>query len=83
MIERQLPVAVATDNRLVSHTTVTAELCRVADCCKLDAAGVKRLVLAGFKGAFFPGSYAEKRAFVAQAAARIERLAQRSGHGNK
>jgi adenosine deaminase len=83
MIERQLPVAVATDNRLVSHTTVTAELCRVADCCQLDAAGVKRLVLAGFKGAFFPGSYAEKRAFVAQAAARIERLAQRSGHGNK
>ena len=38
MIERQLPVAVATDNRLVSHTTVTAELCRVADCCQLDAA---------------------------------------------
>ncbi len=76
MIERQLPVAISTDNRLVSHTTVTAELCSVAACCGLDTAGVQRLVLAGFKAAFFPGSYAEKRAFVAQAAALCERVAQ-------
>ncbi len=76
MIERQLPVAVATDNRLVSHTTVTDELCQVAACCGLDRVGVQRLVLAGFKGAFFHGAYSEKRAFVAQAAACFERVAR-------
>ena len=74
-------VAVGTDNTLVSHTTINRELELVADACKLDLAGFKRLVLAGFKGAFFPGRYAEKRAFVRQAAERFERVAERYSGG--
>jgi adenosine deaminase len=77
MIARQLAVAIATDNRLVSHTTLTDELVRVAETCELDLAGVRRLVLAGFKGAFFPGTYAAKRAYVRQATALFDRQAGR------
>ena len=81
MLDYGMAVAVGTDNTLVSHTTINRELELVADACKLDLAGFKRLVLAGFKGAFFPGRYAEKRAFVRQAAERFERVAERYSGG--
>jgi adenosine deaminase len=77
MLDYGMAVAVATDNTLVSHTTINRELALVSDACQLDLAGFKRLVLAGFKGAFFPGRYAEKRAFVRRAAERFERVADR------
>jgi adenosine deaminase len=72
MIGYGMAVAVATDNTLVSHTDINRELALVSDACGLDIAGFKRLVLAGFKGAFYPGRYKEKRAFVRRAADRIE-----------
>ena len=74
MLAHRLAVAIGTDNRLVSHTTLTREISLVADTFQLDARAVRNLVLAGFKAAFFPGSYAEKRLYVAQAAAQIDRL---------
>jgi adenosine deaminase len=74
MIEHCLSVAICTDNRLVSHTSTTDELWRVVEELHLGRRELHRLVLAGFKGAFYPGSYADKRAFVARAAGRIERL---------
>ena len=77
MIERGMAVAIATDNTLVSHTDLNRELALVSDVCALDLAGFKRLVLAGFKGAFYPGRYMEKRAFVRRAAERFERLVAR------
>jgi adenosine deaminase len=83
MIARQLAVAIATDNRLVSHTTLTDELASVAGACELDLAGVRRLVLAGFKGAFFPGTYAAKRAYVRQASELFDRCAARFNGGGK
>ncbi|MDR2848928.1 MAG: adenosine deaminase family protein [Verrucomicrobiota bacterium] len=73
MIDCGIAVAVATDNTLISHTTLTRELALVSDVCGLDTAGFKRLVLAGFKGAFYPGRYKDKRAFVRRAAERIEK----------
>jgi len=76
MLEYGIAVAVATDNTLVSHTTINRELGLVADACDLDLPAFKRIVLAGFKGAFFPGRYAEKRAFVRRAAERFERLTE-------
>lgn len=81
MLDYGMAVAVATDNTLVSHTNINRELALVADACELDLAAFKRLVLAGFKGAFYPGRYAEKRAFVRRAAARIERIVERLGCG--
>ena len=81
MLEYGMAVAVATDNTLVSHTDINRELALVSDSCALDFPAFKRLVLAGFKSAFYPGRYAEKRAFVRRAAERIERVAERFGHG--
>lgn len=77
MIGCGMAVAVATDNTLVSHTTINRELALVADACELNMAGFKRLVLAGFKGAFYPGCYKDKRNFVRRAADRFERVAAR------
>lgn len=75
MLDYGMAVAVGTDNTLVSHTTINRELALVADACDLDLAGFKRLVIAGFKGGFYPGRYQEKRAFVRHAAERFEKVA--------
>jgi adenosine deaminase len=77
MLDYGMAVAVATDNTLVSHTDINRELALVADACELDLAEFKRLVLAGFKGAFYPGRYAEKRVFVRRAAEQFERIVER------
>ena len=79
MLGYGMAVAVATDNTLVSHTNINRELALVADACELDLDGFKRLVLAGFKGGFYPGRYAHKRAFVRRAAEHFEKTAARFG----
>lgn len=73
MIDYGMAVAIATDNTLVSHTNLNRELHLVVNACDLDLMGLKRLVLNGFKGAFYPGSYQAKRTFVRCAAEQIER----------
>ncbi len=78
MLGYGMAVAVGTDNTLVSHTDLNRELALVSDACGLDLPGFKRLVLAGFKGAFYPGRYAEKRAFVRRAAERFERVVEQA-----
>ncbi|MFZ4396668.1 MAG: adenosine deaminase family protein [Kiritimatiellia bacterium] len=75
MLAHRLAVSIGTDNRLVSHTTLSREMAIVTDTFMLDLRGVRNLVLAGFKSAFFPGSYAEKRIYVAQAVQQFERVA--------
>jgi adenosine deaminase len=82
MLDYGMAVAVATDNTLVSHTNINRELALVSDACSLDLSAFKRLVLAGFKGAFYPGRYAEKRAFVRRAAERFETVVERRGRGH-
>lgn len=74
MIEWGLSVSVCTDNRLVSNTTVSRELTMVAEHARLTRPQLRNLVVAGFKGSFFPGSYNEKRAFVKAAIRRYEEL---------
>ncbi|MCX7817695.1 MAG: adenosine deaminase family protein [Kiritimatiellae bacterium] len=71
MIERGLSVTICTDNRLVSHTTVTRELERLTAGVPLSARQFRNVIVAGFKGAFMPLRYVEKRAYVHQV---IERL---------
>ena len=67
MINRGLSVSIGTDNRLISHTTVTNELLLCTQHLKLTDSQFRDLVLAGFKRSFFPGSYSEKRAYVRRA----------------
>ncbi len=76
MIERGLSVTICTDNRLVSGTTVTRELERIVEGIPLTRRQFRNLVIAGFKGAFLPIPYVEKRAFVRAVIDRYERLEQ-------
>jgi adenosine deaminase len=64
MIEEGLSVSICTDNRLVSNTTVSHELELVVKEARLTRRQLRNLVVAGFKGSFFPGSHNAKRAFV-------------------
>jgi adenosine deaminase len=67
MVDHRLSVTVSTDNRLVSHTSVTDELMLCFDHLDLTEHQFRDLVLAGFKRSFFPGPYSEKRAYVRRA----------------
>lgn len=67
MIDSSLSVSIGTDNRLVSHTTVTNELLLLVKHLSLSESQFRDLVLAGFKRSFFPGPFAEKRAYVRRA----------------
>ena len=76
MIDNGLSVSVSTDNRLVSHTSVTNELRLCVDHLTLTDSQFRDLVLAGFKRSFFPGPYAEKRAYVRRAINLYDNLAK-------
>jgi len=57
-----LRVTVNTDNRLMSNTTVTDELCLIADAHRFSLPEIKNLIIYGFKSAFLP--YQEKVAIL-------------------
>ncbi len=75
MIDTGLSVSISTDNRLVSHTSVTNELMLCSQNLNVTDSQFRDLVLAGFKRSFFPGSYAEKRAYVRRAINLYDNLA--------
>ncbi len=74
MLDYGLSVSICTDNRLVSNTSVSREMELVCAGAKVTRAELKRLVVAGFKGAFFPGSFSDKRRFVEAVSARYDKL---------
>ena len=74
MIDYGLSVSICTDNRLVSNTTVSREMELVVEHAKITRVELKRLVIAGFKGSFFYGSFSEKRKMVQAVAARYDQL---------
>jgi adenosine deaminase len=77
MLDYGLSVSVCTDNRLVSNTTVSREMGLIVEHAKLSRAELRRLVIAGFKGSFFPGSFGEKRKFVSAVSRRYAELESR------
>ncbi len=79
MIERGLPVSIGTDNRLVSHTTVTHEMELLIKYIDLTPKQLKNVVIAGFKSGFLPMSYVEKNRFVRQVINRYTALAKQYG----
>ncbi len=82
MMDHHLSICICTDNRLVSGTSVTEEILLVARGLEVNARQLRNLVVAGFKGSFFPGSYKEKRAYVRSALNRYEKLeAEHLGEG--
>ena len=66
MRKRRLSTTFCTDNRLVSHTTVTREISRAIEAFALSSREVRDMLIYGFKRSFFPGTYLEKRAYVRQ-----------------
>jgi adenosine deaminase len=66
MLDHKLSTTICTDNRLVSHTTVTRELKLAIDNFKIDRRTLRNIIIYGFKRSFFYGSYRRKRAYVRQ-----------------
>ncbi len=77
MLDANLSVSICTDNRLVSRTSVTRELELVCNSLPVTPAKLRNIILAGFKGSFFPGPYNEKRALVRQVINRYDALEKR------
>lgn len=67
MVDNGLSVSISTDNRLISHTSITNELHLCYQQLDLTQSQFRDLALAGFKRGFFPGSYSEKRNYVRRA----------------
>lgn len=74
MIEWGLSVSICTDNRLVSNTTVSRELELVVKEVHLNRRQLRNLVIAGFKGSFFPRSNQKKQIFVRDVIAKYNKL---------
>lgn len=66
MLDARMSVTLCTDNRLVSHTTMTREYSLAVEHLGIDHRELRDLVIHGFKRSFYPGSYSEKRAWVRQ-----------------
>ncbi len=67
MIDNRISVALCTDNRLVSHTTMTDEIALAVRECAVTTRELRDIVIHSFKRSFYPGSYLEKRAYVRKA----------------
>ncbi len=62
-----LRVALSTDNRAISRVNITDEYMAFIKLYNSDTLTLKNLCIAGFKGAFFPGTYAEHRIYMRHA----------------
>jgi adenosine deaminase len=81
MRRRRLSTTFCTDNRLVSHTSVSHEIARAVEAFALTPQEVRDSLIYGFKRSFYPGTYLEKRAYVRQAINFANRLLVDAGHG--
>lgn len=64
MREARCSIALCTDNRLVSRTTMTDEVWKAVEAFGLKARELKDLLIYGFKRSFFRGPYPQKRQYV-------------------
>ena len=74
MLAEKLSVSICTDNRLVSHTTVSQELQKVIQAFDIPVEHLKNIVAYGFKRSFFPGTYKANRAYVRQVLTYFEEI---------
>ncbi len=64
MLEEKLSATLCTDNRLVSHTTVSKEIGLAVEAFDMGLKELRNTIVYGFKRSFFPGAYTERRAYV-------------------
>jgi len=74
MLEQNLSVTFCTDNRLVSHTTVTNEINLALANFDIPPKQLKNIIIYGFKRSFFYRPYTEKRKYVRQIINYYEKL---------
>jgi adenosine deaminase len=79
MHKRRLSTTFCTDNRLVSHTTVSHEVERAIETFDLTPWEVRDILIYGFKRSFFPGTYLEKRSYVRKVIDRTNQLMHDAG----
>jgi adenosine deaminase len=74
MLDRRISVAVCTDNRLMSATTVSRELGLAVRHARLTPRELRDIVIHGFKRSFYSGTYAEKRRYVRKVIDQCDRV---------
>jgi adenosine deaminase len=79
MVRDRLSVALCTDNRLMSRTTVTDEILQALEHFELEQRDLRHIFIYGFKRSFFPGSYLEKRKYVRQVIDYYDRVLAEAG----
>ncbi len=79
MLENKLSVSFCTDNRLVSHTTVTNEINLALTHFDITPAQLKNIIIYGFKRSFSYKRYPEKREYVRKVINYYEELEREYG----
>jgi adenosine deaminase len=79
MLDHRLSVTLCTDNRLVSHTTVTRELELALGAFDIPPDQLKDIIIYGFKRSFCHLPYPEKRKYVRRVIEYYELLERRHG----
>src|SRR5262249_49304136 len=74
MLAERLSLTICTDNRLVSHTTVTDEILKVVQAFQVDPQILRDIIIYGFKRSFLPLNYVHKRAYVRKVIDFYERI---------
>lgn len=76
MVDNRLSCSICTDNRTVSHTTVTDEVFKAVSAFDLSMRELKNLIVYGFKRSFYPGTYREKRDYVRKCMEYFEKVTE-------
>jgi adenosine deaminase len=79
MLDYRLSLTFCTDNRLVSHTSVTRELTLALDNFSIPPDQLKDIIIYGFKRSFYYRPYTEKRKWVRQVIDYYEKLEKQFG----
>lgn len=80
MLDNRMAVTLCTDNRLVSHTTVTKEYQLACNHFDIPLKRLKDIVAYGFKKSFYPGSYVEKRKYAKEAMNYFDKVVSKHGY---
>jgi len=79
MLAHKLSLTFCTDNRLVSHTTVTREIALALENFTIPPGQLKDIIVYGFKRSFYYHPYPKKRKWVRQVIDYYEKLEKQYG----
>lgn len=79
MLQNRMSLSLCTDNRLVSNTTVSREYQLAVDNFEIPLKQLKDIVAYGFKRAFYPGDYVQKRTYAKTTMQYFDRIAAKHG----